>query len=99
MGTPDTTTTKEPTPDTTTTKEPTPDTTTTTKGPTTSGGCVPECTKEGYMRNRCDCTIYYLCERLPDGTFWRHEEHCVDDLVFNLVVNVCDFLDNVPECQ
>merc|ERR1712080_72044 len=79
------TTTKKPT---TTTEppthitNPTHETTTTNKQTTaTSGGCIPECEKEGFIRNRCDCQIYYECEKDPiNGGFIRHEHHCAGEL-------------------
>jgi len=99
--TPPTTTTKPvPTttkPNPTTTPKPVP--TTTHKKPTTPENCIPECHKEGFLRNFCNCQLYYECQLMPNGQFWRLPHRCHNDLVFDLVTNKCVSLADVPECQ
>merc|ERR1712080_334307 len=106
---PTTTTTEEPTdnpttnpPVTTTTTQQTTTTqhvtTTTQHDTTTTKNGVPECKAEGFLRNLYDCQLYYVCRNDGEGGFIRTEHKCDGELVFNLIVNVCDFLVNVPEC-
>ncbi|GLH06128.1 Probable chitinase 2 [Gryllus bimaculatus] len=57
------------------------------------------CSSVGYVRDPNDCQIFYYCQ--PNGLngFTNHKFQCFGDLVYDVTLNLCNYKDQVPECN
>merc|ERR1712136_43499 len=62
----------------------------TTKIPTT----VADCATDGYFPVVGDCSRFFICH---NGM--RYDQRCVDGLVYNPIMEICDWPANVPSCK
>ena len=69
-----------------------PTTTTTTEAPF-------ECTSVGLFPDREDCSKYIVCQDGGEGQFLEHSMPCPAGLFFNSNTHMCDYPENVPNCQ
>merc|ERR1712136_226840 len=67
-----------------------PRTSPTTKIPTT----VADCATDGYFPVVGDCSRFFICH---NGM--RYDQRCVDGLVYNPIMEICDWPANVPSCK
>ncbi|KAL0110197.1 hypothetical protein PUN28_013683 [Cardiocondyla obscurior] len=56
------------------------------------------CTKEGYVRDPQDCSVFYLCQNI-NGAYQPQRFNCASGLAFNPQNNACDYKQNVPGCN
>lgn len=76
-------------------KEPTPPPVTEPR-PTASPTDI--CQQEGYVRDKENCSIFYICQNV-NGVYKATQFSCPNDLVFDTKNNVCNFKNLVPECK
>lgn len=56
--------------------------------------CEDEDSHVAFYRDKKDCSMYYVCQ----GSV-KHHKPCPTGLVFNEDENVCDWPDNVEQCN
>lgn len=56
--------------------------------------CEEEDGHISYHKDKKDCTMYYMCEGKR-----KHHMPCPQNLVFNINENVCDWPENVEDCN
>ncbi|KOX77106.1 Chitotriosidase-1 [Melipona quadrifasciata] len=90
-------------PPSTTTKQPNTGVTTAAPSTTTSSSITTPssphevCTHEGYVRDPKDCSIFYYCQKM-NGEYLATKFYCPDNLVFDLMIDNCNYKYNVPDC-
>ncbi|CAK9808295.1 CHIT1 [Anthophora plagiata] len=55
------------------------------------------CTREGYVRDPHDCSIFYYCQNV-NGKYVKNTFHCPAGLAFDPSFNGCNYRENVPGC-
>ncbi|XP_054159586.1 acidic mammalian chitinase-like [Oppia nitens] len=57
------------------------------------------CPGPGIFKHQTDCQKFYRCIQTPkDGLFLPYPYSCPAKTVFNPTTNLCDWVENVPEC-
>ncbi|EZA47279.1 hypothetical protein DMN91_005935 [Ooceraea biroi] len=55
------------------------------------------CTKEGYVRDPNDCSVFYYCQNV-NGVYQPARFQCATGLAFDPKINACNFPAQVPGC-
>jgi len=56
------------------------------------------CKKEGFVRDKQDCNIFYLCHNV-NGVYQVQKFNCPSGLAFDTRINACNYKNLVPGCD